>query len=115
MRKDILAFALSLAAVLPFAAGADELVVGGDAAPELKIALPKKGEARRSVLKSFGEPQKKFAPVGGETPKHPPITRWDYAGFSVFFERDHVVDAVVPGRPAQVYHRENLQPVSASH
>jgi hypothetical protein len=25
----------------------------------------------------------------------PPITRWDYAGFSVFFEHDRVIDAVV--------------------
>ena len=26
-----------------------------------------------------------------------PSTRWDYAGFSVFFERDRVIDAVAIG------------------
>ena len=115
MRKDILAFALGLAAALPFAGMADELAVGTDAGPEAKIALPKKGEARSAVLKAFGEPQKKHAPVGGDTPKHPPITRWDYAGFSVFFEHDHVVDSVVPGHPAQVFHVDKLKTVSTSN
>ena len=28
-------------------------------------------------------------------PDHPPITRWDYNGFSVFFEHDKVVHSVV--------------------
>ena len=27
----------------------------------------------------------------------PPITRWDYNGFAVFFEHDRVIDAVVTG------------------
>lgn len=112
MRPTILAFALSLAAALPFAAAADELVVGdGTAAPAATTAtsLPKKGTRQSAVLKAYGEPTQKHAPVGGDSPKHPPITRWDYPGFSVFFERDHVVDAVVPGSPAKVYHTEALK------
>jgi hypothetical protein len=30
-------------------------------------------------------------------PGQPPITRWDYAGFAVFFEHDRVIDAVATG------------------
>ncbi len=29
----------------------------------------------------------------------PPITRWDYDAFSVYFENDHVIHAVVPSEP----------------
>ncbi len=112
MRNKLLAFVLSLAPALPCVATADELTIPGDA--PAAITLPKKGETQTKVVKIFGEPQKKYAPVGGETQKHPPITRWDYANFSVFFEHSHVVDAVVPGQPATVYHTESLKPVSAN-
>ena len=42
----------------------------------------------------FGSPTTKHSAVGD-----PPITRWDYAQFSVFFEYDKVLHAVVI-RPA---------------
>ena len=35
------------------------------------------------------------APVGGEAPTHPPITRWSYADYTVYFENDHVVHSVL--------------------
>lgn len=115
MRHSILAFALSLAAMLPLTASADELTVGaGETNTPAAVSLPKKGELKSAVLKAYGEPQQKHAPVGGEAPTHPPITRWDYAGFSVFFERDHVVDTVVPGQPAKVYHTEALKPADSA-
>lgn len=115
MRRSLLACALSLAFVLPLSTNADDLQVGAASAeaPAPSVTLPKKGTLKSAVLKTYGQPQKQYAPVGGESPKHPPITRWDYAGFSVFFERDHVVDAVVPGHPAPVFHTETLQPASA--
>jgi hypothetical protein len=72
-------------------------------------ALPHKGQTMQAVRRQFGEPQARHAAAGGDSPKHPPITRWDYDGFSVFFEHSHVVDAVAPDRPPQVYHPEQLQ------
>ena len=42
----------------------------------------------------FGEPAQTFAPVGGNKPQHPPITRWAYASFTVYFEHDKVIDIV---------------------
>lgn len=73
------------------------------------VSLPAKGEDMKAVVRRYGEPQQKHAPAGGDSPRHPPITRWDYPGFSVFFEHSHVVDAVVPGRPPEIYHTEQLQ------
>jgi hypothetical protein len=50
---------------------------------------PKRGVTMSQVEAKFGAPVTKHDAVGA-----PPITRWDYAGFSVFFERDRVIDAV---------------------
>ncbi|HZR35977.1 MAG TPA: hypothetical protein VFA75_11415 [Nevskia sp.] len=101
---------------LAFAVQADEVVMQPDAATQQAAAkpagIPAKGQTMAQVLKRFGEPQVKHKPAGGDAPKHPPITRWDYAGFSVFFEHSHVVDTVVPGSPPPVYHTEQLKPAS---
>lgn len=51
--------------------------------------LPQRGELRRSVLERFGLADEEHPAVG-----QPPISRWDYRDFSVYFEYDHVVDSV---------------------
>ncbi len=76
------------------------------------VATPQKGQTMQAVVREFGAPSRKHAAAGGDTPKHPPITRWDYAGFSVFFEHAHVVDSVSPDHPPQIYHVEQLQAAS---
>jgi hypothetical protein len=53
------------------------------------IERPKRGSSMAEVEKHFGAPVEKHATVG-----QPPITRWDYAGFAVFFEHDRVIHAV---------------------
>jgi hypothetical protein len=45
------------------------------------------------VLERFGEPLQRLAPVGD-----PPITRWVYERFIVYFEHDITLYAVVPTR-----------------
>ena len=50
---------------------------------------PKRGITMTQVEAKFGAPVTKHDAVGA-----PPITRWDYAGFSVFFEHDRVIHAV---------------------
>ena len=57
--------------------------------------LPKRGASMASVEAAFGAPTTKHAPVGGGSGSTPPITRWDYPGFSVYFENSHVVNAVL--------------------
>ena len=52
--------------------------------------LPHKGESKRAVLERFGLADEEHPPVG-----QPPISRWDYRTFSVYFEYDHVIDSVL--------------------
>lgn len=75
-------------------------------------ALPVKGETMPVVTKLYGQPLRKHPPVGGHTRRQPRITRWDYAGFSVFFERGTVIDSVVQNRPAPVQNTDGLKPVN---
>jgi len=56
------------------------------------VERPARGSTMTSVESRFGAPNQKHATVG-----QPPITRWDYSGFSVFFENDRVIHAVAVG------------------
>jgi hypothetical protein len=51
---------------------------------------PNRGSTMASVQGRFGEPTQRHATVG-----NPPITRWDYPQFSVYFEHDRVLHAVL--------------------
>jgi hypothetical protein len=53
------------------------------------VAGPARGSSMATVEAHFGAPITRHDAVG-----QPPITRWDYAGFSVFFEHDRVIHAV---------------------
>lgn len=57
--------------------------------------LPKRGSSMAQVEARYGAPQQKYAAVGGGGHHTPPITRWQYASFSVYFENRHVVSAVL--------------------
>lgn len=94
------------------AARADVVEIPVDEAPSAAIKTPIKGQSMKRVLKQFGAPERKHAPVGGSSVHQPPITRWDYPAFSVFFENGHVVDTVVPGAPPKVQHTDELQPMN---
>jgi hypothetical protein len=60
---------------------------------ESDVARPGRGMTMKSVEAKFGAPQERHPAVG-----KPAITRWDYPAFSVFFENEHVIHAVVnPG------------------
>jgi len=50
---------------------------------------PTRGMTQQSVEASFGAPQSARDAVG-----EPPISRWEYANFVVFFEYDRVIHAV---------------------
>ncbi len=57
--------------------------------------LPDRGQLMAQVESQFGAPVRKHATVGGDSRHQPPITRWDYADFSVYFEHSHVVNTVI--------------------
>jgi hypothetical protein len=62
----------------------------GIAVREGGVAAPARGMTMAQVTSKFGDPVSKVAAVG-----NPPISRWEYSGFVVYFERDHVIHAVV--------------------
>jgi len=52
--------------------------------------MPRRWMTAASVESTFGAPEAKVAPVGD-----PPITRWEYKDFVVFFEYDRVIHTVI--------------------
>lgn len=73
-------------------AGADVLIVDEVRQVE-KMDLPKNGQSKSDIEGKFGAPAKRHQPVGD-----PPISRWDYESYSVYFEHDLVLFSVLhPG------------------
>lgn len=52
--------------------------------------LPQNGLTTAQVESRFGAPEQKHAPVG-----EPPISRWVYDDFNVYFEYDRVIESVL--------------------
>ena len=59
------------------------------------MMLPTRGMTMPQVEAKFGAPVSKSSPVGGSSEKRPPITRWVYADYTVYFENSHVINAVL--------------------
>lgn len=71
------------------AASADTLLVERVARSKAST-LPHQGATMTDVEAQFGAPTEKRDAVG-----KPPIARWMYAAFTVYFEGDRVINAVV--------------------
>lgn len=86
--------ALLAASLVAGAAAAETVVVNGKltVAPS-SIPRPTRGMRMAQVEQRFGAPITRHAAVG-----KPPITRWDYPRYSVFFEYHIVIHTVVTGR-----------------
>ena len=93
IRSAVLATILALLVSLPVSA--DVLLMDSiQSAPA--VQTPRTGLSMANVRSSYGDPVKEHPPVSTYgNPDHPPITRWDYQNFSVFFEHDKVVHSVV--------------------
>jgi hypothetical protein len=77
-------------------AGAATVAVDtGIAVKESDVATPVRGMTMSQVAAKFGTPVTKVAAVG-----KPPISRWEYPGFVVYFEADHVIHSVIPSGTA---------------
>ncbi|MBD9481703.1 phosphodiesterase [Pseudomonas sp. PDM14] len=76
----------------PLLAETIEIPVGQQGQPS--ISLPHRGESKSAVLQRYGLADEEHPAVGS-----PPITRWDYREFSVYFEYDHVVNSVIHHQP----------------
>lgn len=60
-------------------------------------AGPARGLSMAQVEKRYGAPKAKLAPAGGDSAVHPVINRWQYDGFTVYFERETVIHSVRNG------------------
>lgn len=87
------ATALPLLMALAGTAGAETLLVERVRA-EPDAALPDRGLSMAQVQARFGEPAARLDPRGGQKSQWPVIHRWTYPAFTVYFERDTVIDAV---------------------
>lgn len=85
--RTISMIALLLAAM--GTASADTLEMDG-ASAATNDGRPSRGMTQASVESKYGSPSSVKAPVG-----EPPITRWEYSDFVVFFEHDKVIHAVL--------------------
>jgi hypothetical protein len=94
MRYRILLLAALLASGL---AGAETIAIdNGIAVKQSDVATPARGMTMDQVATKFGAPASKTPAVG-----NPPISRWEYPGFIVYFEHEHVIHSVV-GNPSAV-------------
>ena len=60
------------------------------------VQTPRSGSTMSAVRQQYGDPLTEHPTVSANGgPHQPPITRWDYSGYSVFFEHDRVIHAVV--------------------
>ena len=93
MNRNTLTAALAVTMLCANAATAETMVVDDQVVVRpSSIERPARGATMASVEAKYGAPQTRHDAVGA-----PPITRWDYAGFSVFFEHDRAIDAVATG------------------
>ncbi len=89
MTRIVLAFML---AVTMQAVSADVLLIE-EVQQSDRMALPKNGYSKADIEAKFGAPEQKNAAIGD-----PPISSWDYDGYSVYFEYDLVLFSVLhPG------------------
>jgi len=86
-------FAAGLAGVTGLAEsrrGETVAVDNGIAVKESDMPTPTRGMTMSEVASQFGAPVTKIPAVG-----KPPIARWEYPGFVVYFEHEHVIHSVI--------------------
>jgi hypothetical protein len=86
--------ATGLAGLVPICRADIVASENGIAVRDAGVAAPARGMTMAQVASKFGDPVTKVPAVG-----NPPISRWEYPGFVVYFERDHVIHSVVSGPP----------------
>jgi hypothetical protein len=75
---------------------AETIAVGNEIeVMQSNVATPTRGMTMQQVSSKFGAPVSKVPAVG-----NPPISRWEYPGFVVYFQSDFVIHSVVSDAPA---------------
>jgi len=85
--------AVALLAAAAGTASADVLLVNR-AQSENRASMPTRGMSMSAVEARYGAPSEKLDPRGGQKRQWPTINRWTYPAFTVYFEKNKVIDAV---------------------
>lgn len=92
---------LALMFLLASTAQADVLTTGEGAQRYRHASLPSRGLTMAQVEQRLGAPVSRLSPAGGDSAVHPVIHRWQYNGFTVYFERDRVLHSVLDMPPSR--------------
>ncbi|VXB55838.1 conserved exported hypothetical protein [Luteimonas sp. 9C] len=85
--------ALSCALLASLPASADTLLVDRTK-QTADTGMPSRGMSMADVEARFGVPSERMDPRGGQKRQWPTINRWVYPTFTVYFERNRVIDTV---------------------
>lgn len=88
-----LAFLASPAIVVAQEVQGDVLLI--ERVQEEPANLPSRGMSMSQVESRFGAPRDRLDPRGGQKRQWPTINRWTYPAFTVYFERNKVIDVVM--------------------
>jgi hypothetical protein len=93
---SLIAATLALACaplLLPATAHAESLRV--KVKQEQHYNMPMRGMTMDQVKRQYGAPLKVLATRGGSSKHQPPIHRWEYSNYIVYFEYSHVIHSVL--------------------
>lgn len=94
MNHRITALLSAALLALPLSASAETLLIER-VQDESAVALPARGLSMSEVEARLGAPADRMDPRGGQKRQWPTIHRWVYPQFTVYFEQDRVIDAVL--------------------
>ncbi|MGE8233966.1 MAG: hypothetical protein ACN6OR_11295 [Stenotrophomonas sp.] len=93
MKQTLKILGLVIALAAAPAAMADTLLI--ERAQEKPAeAIPARGQTMAQVEARFGAPSERMDPRGGQKRQWPTINRWVYPAFTVYFEKQRVIDVV---------------------
>ena len=90
MTRMVCAMMMAFAALAPLGSATADVLLIEEVRQAERMELPENGTSQSEVRARFGEPEQVHATVGD-----PPITRWDYDRWSVYFEHDLVLFTVL--------------------
>ena len=71
-----------------------QVPIASQASELLSVKRPDRGLSKAAVLADYGQAITVTAAVG-----EPPISRWEYEDYYVYFEYDHVIHTVLKHKP----------------
>ncbi|HEY0660769.1 MAG TPA: hypothetical protein VGD21_05565 [Lysobacter sp.] len=93
MKARIAAVPLFALLALAGAASAETLLIER-VQEENRAAMPTRGQTMAQVEARYGAPSERLDPRGGQKRQWPTINRWVYPAFTVYFEKNKVIDVV---------------------